>query len=78
MIVFALMSIFYYKYNYYTGDDGPELDDFELEAKDWAVDAPKDALSRRMSSPNPPNGGIDNYAYANDNVDPEYNWQDRF
>ncbi|KAI1732158.1 POT family domain-containing protein [Ditylenchus destructor] len=78
MIVFALMSIFYYKYNYYTGDDGSDLDDFELEAKDWAVDAPKDALSRRMSSPNPPNGGIDNYGYANDKRDPEYNWQDRF
>ncbi|KAI1697354.1 POT family domain-containing protein [Ditylenchus destructor] len=84
MIVYALMSIFYYEYNYYTGDDSSEFDDLELEAEDLAVDAAKDALDRRQicarqaSLTKPSNGDADNRRYDNDKIDSEHNWQDRF
>ncbi|KAI1703001.1 POT family domain-containing protein [Ditylenchus destructor] len=75
MIVFALMSIFYYKYNYYTGDDSSEFDYLDLEAEDLAVDVPNDGLNRSISMPKAVYGGTDN---AHDKIDPEHNWQDRF
>ena len=56
IVIFALMSVFYYEYNYYTGDETNSVDNFELEAEkeDWTVDGPKDALNKRASYPHGP------------------------
>lgn len=38
MIIFALMSIFYYDYNYYTGEDAVDDDDDDVTQTDAASD----------------------------------------
>uniref|UniRef100_A0A915CQW9 Uncharacterized protein n=1 Tax=Ditylenchus dipsaci TaxID=166011 RepID=A0A915CQW9_9BILA len=86
MAVFALLAIFYYDYNYYTGDETESLENFELDAGDYAVDASKDALNKRLSSPvsdyggtssSSNGGGIENTGYTGEQEDRQ-SWREHF